>query len=270
MGTFEPAIALSALGDGVFAGSLDPAWSVTGPPKGGYLGAVMLRCLARVVGDGGLAPRTLTVHFVAVPEPGEVQVHGRLEHPGRRLRSASARMTQGERTLAVAVAAFSAPRSGPEFQDRTMPELPEAEAAGEHPLALPDIPEFFRNFEYRGELGERLFSGADGALTGGWIRLREPRELDAALVTTYLDAWPPAVLTRASAPTHVPSIEMTVHFLTELPPPGAAPEDFYAARFEAQTAGEGFAQEDGELWTASGRLIACSRQLAAAESITAD
>ena len=46
---------------------------------------------------------------------------------------------------------------------------------------------------------------------------------------TVTDAWPPAVLVRAGEPVHVPSIELTIHFVAPLPLPGAPDDDFYLA-----------------------------------------
>lgn len=57
-------------------------------------------------------------------------------------------------------------------------------------------------------------------------------------------------------------IDLTVHFRAPLPPPGASPEDHVLAVFRSTTAREGFWEEDGELWSRGGVLLAQSRQLA--------
>jgi acyl-CoA thioesterase len=76
------------------------------------------------------------------------------------------------------------------------------------------------------------------------------------------DAFPPAVFTRAAAPNPVPTVDLTIHFRTTLPMPGLEPDDFVLGHFTTRTVAEGFLEEDGELWTADGRLVAHSRQLA--------
>ena len=54
----------------------------------------------------------------------------------------------------------------------------------------------------------------------------------------------------------------------ESTPPGltagrvSSPKDFVLGRFRTRTVAEGFLEEDGELWTADGALVAQSRQLA--------
>jgi hypothetical protein len=43
---------------------------------------------------------------------------------------------------------------------------------------------------------------------------------------------------------------------------GLEPDDFVLGRFRTRTVAEGFLEEDGELWTTTGVLLAQSRQLA--------
>jgi acyl-CoA thioesterase len=45
--------------------------------------------------------------------------------------------------------------------------------------------------------------------------------------------------------------------------PGARPEDYVLASFRTNVVAEGFLEEDGEIWTREGVLLAQSRQLAA-------
>jgi len=45
-------------------------------------------------------------------------------------------------------------------------------------------------------------------------------------------------------------------------PADATPEDFYLGVFRSRTLAGGFAEEDGEIWTRGGVLLAQSRQLA--------
>ena len=47
----------------------------------------------------------------------------------------------------------------------------------------------------------------------------------------------------------------------ELPLPDAQPHDFYLAVFRTRTARDGFLEEDSEIWSRDGRLVAQSRQL---------
>ena len=57
-----------------------------------------------------------------------------------------------------------------------------------------------------------------------------------------------------------PTVDLTIHFRQT---PGAARSDDYAlAVFRTRRAHEGFLEEDGEIWSRDGELLAQSRQLA--------
>ena len=60
----------------------------------------------------------------------------------------------------------------------------------------------------------------------------------------------------------VPTIDLTIHFRAPVPLDGAAPDDWLLAVFHSHVARHGFVEEDGEIWSRSGRLLAQSRQLA--------
>jgi acyl-CoA thioesterase len=119
----------------------------------------------------------------------------------------------------------------------------------------------FQNYSVRPAIGEPAFSGGP-AHSGAWLRAREPRPLDASLAAAMLDAWFPAPFVRLERPAAAPTIDYTVHFRSPLPPPGATAEDPYLAVFRTGLARHGFFEEDGELWSADGVLLAHSRQLA--------
>jgi acyl-CoA thioesterase len=100
------------------------------------------------------------------------------------------------------------------------------------------------------------------AVVGGWLRLAEPRVADAAALAFYCDAWLPAPFAVLQAPAPAPTIDLTIHFRHRLPIAGADPAQPVLARFHSSTSAEGFAEEDGMLWSADGTLLAQSRQLA--------
>ena len=116
-------------------------------------------------------------------------------------------------------------------------------------------------YEMRWAVGAAPFSGGDKALAGGWIRLAEPTPVDHVLIAAVTDAWMPPLFSRLSERMGVPTIDLTVHFRAPLTPPPAA-DDWFLVAFRSQMAGDGFVEEDGEVWSRDGRLLAHSRQLA--------
>lgn len=162
--------------------------------------------------------------------------------------------------MAVALAAFSPPWPGETWNDRPAPEAPPAATVTHGGIDRPPLP-FLDYWDHRFTLGREVRT--DGpAETQGWIRLAEPEPIDGPVVAAMTDAFPPAVFTRMTGPNPVPTVDLTVHFRTSLPLPGLEPEDFLLGHLRTRTVAEGFLEEDGELWTAGGQLVALSRQLA--------
>jgi acyl-CoA thioesterase len=255
--------AVEPRGDGRYEVRIDPGWFVVRGPNGGYVAAILLRALAHAVGDASRAPRSLTVHYTAPPGAGPAEVETRIERRGRSLTTASARLRQGDRLLALALAAFSQPREAPGFRDLAPPEA----AAPERCVAIPRRIPLHERFEQRWAIGAPPFSGGDSALAGGWIRLVEAEgsaPIDAPLVAAFCDAWPPSVFGRLTEPKAggVPTIDLTIHFRTALPAEGVRPRDFTLCVFRSRYSRDGFLEEDGEIWSAGGELLAHSRQLA--------
>jgi acyl-CoA thioesterase len=266
MNRFDADTAVVPVGPDLFEGAMSRDWWVVRGPNGGYVAAVLLRALEQRLGDPERPVRSLTVHYTAAPAEGPVRILTTVERAGHSLTTLSARMTQGDRLLALALGAFSKPWRNVEFHHASMPETapPEATAPGRGPRSGPPIP-IHERYDTRWALGSPPFSGAAEALAGGWIRLAEPRVADAAVVAALADAWTPSVFSWATPGVEiaaVPTIDLTVHFRTSLPVRGARAEDYYLAVFRAREAREGFFEEDGEIWSRDGMLIAQSRQLA--------
>jgi acyl-CoA thioesterase len=261
---FDDDTAVVATGEGRYRARIDPGWWIGAGPNGGYLAAILLRAAEQSAGDPERAPRSLTVHYTAPPREGPAQVEARVERAGGALTTVSARLLQEGQVVALALAAFSKPRRrGHQLQQARMPEAPPPERC---PRLERHIP-IHERYEHRWALGALPFQGGEHALCGGWIRLEEPRVVDAALAAAYTDAFPPAlfsVLSDREATAGVPTVDLTIHFRAPLPRPGAAPDDYTLAVFRSRVALEGFIEEDGELWSPDGVLLAHSRQLALA------
>ena len=281
MGTrFAQDTAVSARGDGRYDARIDPGWWIERGPNGGYVAALILRAVTAEVADPERRLRSFTVHYLAPPAEGAVEVVVTVERQGRSMTSASARLAQGGRLLAIAVAAFSTSRPSIEFCDLVMPEVVAPEQLEPMPLGpiadraapadgarLPGTGPLMRErYEQRWAVGPQPFSGADGpATSGGWIRLArqelgdEGSAVDEHLLVAMADAWIPPIFGRITQPVAVPTIDLTVHLRNPLPP---GFDDWILVVFRSSVASDGFVEEDGELWSRDGLLLAQSRQLA--------
>jgi acyl-CoA thioesterase len=260
---FDADTAVEELGDSRFAATMSERWWVGKGPNGGYVAAVLLRAI-QASASAERAPRSLTVHYQRAPLAGPVEIDVAVEREGGRVTFLSARMSQAGKVQATAQAVLSESWSEEEVLNEA--RMPAAGEPGElqtfdDPGAIAGAPRMLQNYRFRSALGEPAFSGG-APHTGAWIRSREPRLLDAPLAAALLDTWFPAPFVPLQRPHGAPTIDYTVHFRSPLPPAGAAPEDPYLVSFRTNLARHGFFEEDGELWSSDGVLLAQSRQLA--------
>lgn len=245
-------------------GTIDPGWWIAAGPNGGYLSALLLRGMIATHGHDDRPARSFTAHFVARANGGPVQVRARVQREGRSLSTVTAHLEQQGKRIALAIAAFSQPREGLAFCELAMPNVPPPEdvpASADEQVASP----FRRRWEYRPCLGSGPMSGSDVALAGGWIRPSEPREADSLQLVALCDSWPPALLARlpeGAAFQGMPTIDLTVHFRTPLPEKSREPGAFLLGVYRTRLAADGYAEEEAEIWSRDGLLLAQSRQLA--------
>jgi acyl-CoA thioesterase len=260
---FSNDTAVTSQGGGRYDARIDPGWWIERGPNGGYVAALMLRAVTAEVAEPDRRPRSFTVHYLAPPREGAVEVLVTVERQGRSLTSESARLVQDGRLLALAVGAFSISRPSIEFCDLMMPAVAPPE---ELPAPADDVgPAMRRRYDERWAIGPPPFSGGDVALAGGWIRLN-PSESTSSLVDHHVlvamaDAWVPPVFGRLDQPLAVPTIDLTVHLRNPVP---EGYDDWVLVAFRSSVASEGFIEVDGELWARDGSLLAQSRQLALA------
>ena len=79
------------------------------------------------------------------------------------------------------------------------------------------------------------------------------------MLAAATDAFLPPAIFRAPERIRVPTLELTIHFRGQ-PPEDAHP--WLHCTFVSRVSAGGVVEEDGELWSEDGRLLAQSRQLA--------
>jgi acyl-CoA thioesterase len=261
---YQDATAVTRLDEDRFEARIHPGWWVVRGPHGGYMSSILLRAMTERLDDPTRHIRSFTTHFTAAPREEPLTITISVDREGSQMSFLSARMEQDGGVVATALAAFSKPWTGFEFDDAPMPDAPAPKDCFEVPKAGENIPKFLGNFDMRACFGSLPFSGHHEAVLGGWYRLNEPQVADAMVISTLLDAWAPAVFPKATEMIVCPTIDLTMHFRIPLPLADATTDTFYLGRFSSKLGREGFFEEDGELWAPDGRLIAQSRQLALA------
>ncbi len=258
---FDQDIALRQVGDGAYAGHLADGWDTPRGPLGGYVMAILLRGLEAAVGDPARQPRSVTVHFLRPPHAGPVEVKVTVERTGRTMTTVTGRLEQDGKPIALGLAAFSTPWEGPLLADAPMPDGVEPPDLSRPPVAAPSAdnptPPFLSRMTMQHRFGDPPFTSSEHGLVGGWLGLREDRPVDAAALVVLADAWFPAAWPRLKQLAPAPTIDLTVHFRAPLP----LEDTLLLGRFTSTLVRDGFFEEDGQLWTADGTLVAQSRQL---------
>lgn len=226
-----------------------------GAAHGGYVTALALRAMAAAVGDVARDPRSLTVQLLAPVAPGDIDLDPRVERHGRSLSSASVRLAQHGELVAVGLAAFGAAGASLEHEDERMPDVPPPEEL--RPLLDLPVPESEMQVEHRPAAGPLPLSGGDVAELVAWMRTAAERPPDVYDATYLADALAPALYGALTEYVAMPSAEIALHFA----PRRRTRSPWVLGRVRNRFAAEGYAVEDGELWTREGELILRSRQL---------
>jgi acyl-coenzyme A thioesterase PaaI-like protein len=268
MSGFDDDIALEPTGERSWAGAIAAGWDTPRGPLGGYVMAILMRGFELAINDPARTARAVTVHFLRSPGAGPVAVSAVVEREGRSLSTLSGRLEQDGKLIALGLGAYSTAWESPLLDHPPMPQVEPADPdhrpppdpdrdlpAGDFPRKNP--PPFTQRLSMQHRFGEPPFSGAERGEVGGWLGLRERRPLDAPAIAMLADAWFPAPWPRLAELAPAPTIDLTVHFRTPLP----LPDTLLLGRFSSSLVRDGFFDEDGELWTPDGTLVAHSRQL---------
>jgi acyl-CoA thioesterase len=257
---FDADISLRPGAGDALEGEIVEGWETPRGPLGGYVMAIVVNGMQIAVDDESRQARSITVHFLRPPHAGPITVHPVVERAGRSLTTVSARMEQDGKVIALALGAFSVPWESPDLDDAPMPSVgpPDPSRPPIGPLPnRPTAPTFTGRLTMQWRFGDPPFSSADRAEVGGWLGLRQERALDAPAIALLADAWFPAPWPRLAELAPAPTIDLTVHFRAPLP----VADTLLLGRFRSSLTRDGFFDEDGELWTPDGVLVAQSRQL---------
>lgn len=266
MTRFDLDIALTRTGAGRFETRIGDSWNVHIGPNGGYIAALILNGIKQELGNNGKQTRSITFHFLSASTPGPATLEVVPEKLGRTLSTATAKLVQGQRTIALAIATFADARPSVEFCDFKAPDVdpPEAIAAGARmePGMQGHVP-FRDHYDQRLAIGPVPPSTSGQGHVGGWTRFKELRAVDDLALVAISDSWFPSMMARSlPEKLHAPTVDHSVHFMTSLPYQGMASDDFMLVEFRTEVASEGYLIEDGCMWAPDGTLLARSRQLA--------
>ena len=244
-----------------YTAEIHPGWDVVGHANGGYLMAIGARAMAATAGQPH--PVSVTAHYLSPGRPGPVTIDPQIVKAGRRLTTVRATLQSSAKPLIEMLGSFADLKriEGPVRVDASPPDLP---PPAQCPRVLPDPeagfpPAMMARVDLRlhPEDARCLAGNPSGEpLLRGWIKLPGDEPIDVFGLLLATDAFPPTIFNANLPIAWAPTVELTAH-IRGLPETG-----WLRCRFSTRFISGGMLEEDGEVWDASGRLVAQSRQLA--------
>ncbi len=267
--TFAADTAVTRLDDRTYAGEVRDGWDIGGNANGGYLLGIAARAMRDA--SGRPDPVSITAHYLRPGKPGPVTVEVETVKEGKTFASVRGNLLDAEgRPLLSLLGTFGTLSSTldanqhHELVDAAPPELAGYEECRPRQHAPELAPAFMQQVDLRLHPDDSVFSSGQksgSARMRGWFAFpegpdgeREPVDTIGLLQAT--DAFPPTIFNIELPVGWVPTVELTAHVRAR-PAPGPL-RCVFTTRFVTG----GFLEEDGEVWDATGRLVAQSRQLA--------
>lgn len=251
-------LALDGSADGTASGDLPPDLRGFGGVHGGHVAALALHAMRRTVPNAAHEALSLSVTLARTVQPGRVEVDAGVSHTGRTLTTTTARVTQEGSGKASATASFGVrDPGGLRRRERRMPDVEPPEHCA--PLGTEPVPgSGGLGIAHRPASGGLPFTGQPHARGSIWMRLADDRPVDELTVAVLADGAVPALFVALTEFRPIPTVELSIHFGTLAP---ALRSPWLLLAIENVVAADGWAVEDGELWTPDGELVAVSRQL---------
>lgn len=265
MTAFQQTTAVRPFGEGRYGCEFDGGWATAAGINGGILMATMIRALQTEVGSER-PPRSLQVQFMRPPAAGAAEVQIEIIRSGKRGTNARLRVVQaGELMVEALATCFTNDLDVIDSWSPLPPNVPTAADLEPHEVD-PRHPPIGNHVAFRPCIGPLPFTGTplepgEPARTGGWLELRDPSPVEAPLVAFFIDAWWPAALGPITELSMNPTVELSLHFRTAVPPQGLSHQPLLLdVRTEASI--EGLVDEHARVFTADGTLLADAVQLA--------
>jgi acyl-coenzyme A thioesterase PaaI-like protein len=247
--------------------TFDERWNVGRNQNGGVALAMVSTALAAAVGKPD--PLTVTGHYLRAISAGTGFVRASAVRMGSTTATGVAEVWQDDKERLRVLGTFGDHDGRSAEADYVLERAAVPIPGPEHCTDLFDIlldspagqralTRSLRNYEIRVAPGSGW--GPDGRgrpSLSGWIRLRGAMTISTDMLLAVADGFPPSLMSRIEIG-WLPTLELTVHTLAR----PTADEPWLRAELRTQAVTADLVDEDGELWDATGRLVARFRQLA--------
>jgi acyl-CoA thioesterase len=238
-------------------------WAFVGP-FGGATAATILRALMDHPERAG-DPLALTVNYCAPIAEGEFDLDVRLVKANRSSQHWCVELTQGGGEVAtLATAVFAERRPSWSHQPAAFPEAKPFEQIPRYPMVAAS---WVKQYDFRFIDGNPDLAGAPQAIPASafsklWIGDRVPRRIDALSLMAMSDAFFARIFHARRELVPFGTVSLTTYFHASAE--DLAREDIsrVLAVADAKIFHNSYGDQNGELWSPSGRLLATTTQIA--------
>ncbi|GAS87866.1 TesB-like acyl-CoA thioesterase 3 [Mycolicibacterium brisbanense] len=265
---FTDLTGLEPVGNGIYAASVDPIWTIGPKVHGGCMMALCAAAARRALGaDTDLQPIAVSANYLHAPEPGAVTLTAKVRKRGRQVSVVDVELSQGD-LVAVSSAVtlghldVADPRHQEPLSLSDMPAEPTVDAVHvtpAHPMG--QIVHVAQGCDLRIDPSAALFlAGQQGEpINRMWLRpfAHDEADPDTALLFAVMagDISAPVTMNRGMFG-WTPTVQLTT-YLRRRPAPG-----WMRVMASATVIGETLFEEDHLILDATGQVIVQSRQLA--------
>ncbi len=263
---FDEALALTPQTDGRLAGATHPGYGNMVGPFGGITAALALQAVLLHPDRLG-EPVALTVNFAAGLADGPFSALARPARTNRSTQHWTVELSQQDaagvaRVVTTATAVTAVRRETWSANDAPMPAVPPPDEVAR--AERPPVVAWIGRYEMRpicGDLPQRWDDSGSDSLSRLWLRDNPPRPLDFASLVALADVFFPRVWLRRATRVPVGTVSMTVYFHADARQLADVADSYLLGQAEGQVFGNGFFDQSGMLWDASGRPLASTHQL---------
>jgi acyl-CoA thioesterase len=255
-----------AAGDSRWSGhTSEDYWAFVGP-FGGVTAATMLRAIMEHPQRSG-DPLALTVNFCAPIAQGPFDLDVRLIKANRSTQHWSVELTQGGTEVATfATAVFAVRRPSWSHQPAQPPKAPPFEQMRPYPKSSLKM-SWVRQYDFRFVEGEPSFYGTPAAspldaYSKQWISDHTPRQVDMLSLMSMSDAFFGRIFHAKRALVPFGTVSLTTYFHAAVEDLAAEDTTRVLAVADAKIFNRSYADQNGELWSPNGRLLATTTQIA--------
>jgi acyl-CoA thioesterase len=261
MHTFDQAIDLQPLADGVWRAHTHAAYANMVGPYGGITAAQALQAVLlhpQRLGE----PVSLTVNYCAAVSDGAFEVHARPVRTNRSTQHWVIELRQADGVVMTGSAVTAVRRETWGVDEEPMPTCPPPQDCPVPEVQTP-LP-FTRSFEFRLVSGHwpGVWDGSgDNSLTRQWVRDKPPRPLDFASLACLSDIFFPRLFIRRATLVPVGTVSMTVYFHAGSAQLQRAGDGYLLGQARAQAFRNGFFDQTSQLWDRHGVMLVSTHQI---------